>query len=429
MYRWYEQADLCVAYLNDVEDTSELSLSKSVWFTRGWTLQELIAPSHVALYNKQWNEIGTKLALKHVISKITKVQTEVLDGSLKLASCRAARKLRWAATRKTSRVEDQAYCLMGLFGVNMPLLYGERHNAFRRLQELILAKSQDQSLFVWRNTSDAPALMPLFAQSPRYFESCEDIEPPVRADIGTQMEMIGQRLTILVSTDHDTEASEVLRTQYDNDRELIFLTIVLNCYTTKQQLIHLELMWYYGWYRTRLVYHACPPRIRWAKLSVAARRDYISVRTGSSSISDHHIDLFADGRVTRRIYLQDPMLRDQSGLPVNSTIKLATTDAKTTHATSVESQSIIRLFLAITLVLKLAAKAWDHLMQLPDATWYGVIYYGVVWFVAIGLVLLGSGLVPPGMMSTFGLGWYSFVESSVIYWGSICAVMIYCSIT
>lgn len=112
--------------------------AKSRWFTRCWTLQELIAPKTVSFYGSAWNFLGTKVSLTALISTITGVDRTVLYAFGPMSSlgeiC-VARKMSWAANRQTSRVEDEAYCLLGLFGVNMPLLYGEGRAAFTRLQE------------------------------------------------------------------------------------------------------------------------------------------------------------------------------------------------------------------------------------------------------------------------------------------------------
>src|SRR5580700_5948612 len=157
MYRWYQDSGVCYAYLADVPPnavdhrTGAISpeFSKSRWFTRGWTLQELIAPSTVIFLDQKWQEIGTKSSLQRMISKITKIPTEILLGA-DLEGASVAQRMSWASKRKTTRVEDLAYCLMGMFGINMPLLYGEGERAFTRLQEEIIKVSDDYSLFAWK---------------------------------------------------------------------------------------------------------------------------------------------------------------------------------------------------------------------------------------------------------------------------------------
>jgi hypothetical protein len=96
----------------------------SRWFKRGWTLQELIAPVIVELYAADWSEIGTKSTLRAEIAAITGIDSEVLRGDKSPLSCSVAMRMGWAATRSTTRVEDRAYSLFGIFDVNMPLIYG-----------------------------------------------------------------------------------------------------------------------------------------------------------------------------------------------------------------------------------------------------------------------------------------------------------------
>ncbi|KAL0934021.1 het domain protein [Colletotrichum truncatum] len=184
MYRWYQKAKVCYAYLSDVQsatsnDPSEAASSfrNSRWFTRGWTLQELIAPRSVEFYARDWSFINTKQAddssFCHILAQITGVNESVLAGETLLSDISVANKMRWAASRETTRPEDMAYCLLGIFDVNMPLLYGEGMRAFVRLQEEILKESDDQSLFLWDFPSDgehaADTLFGLLAPSPSVF--------------------------------------------------------------------------------------------------------------------------------------------------------------------------------------------------------------------------------------------------------------------
>ncbi len=169
MYRWYQEAELCYAYLADVPSKP---LQQSRWFTRGWTLQELIAPLRVIFFNGEWEEIGTKETLGKDISDCTGIPIDILTGDVNLEEFSAAQRMSWAAKRQTSRIEDRAYCLMGLFGINMPLIYGEREAAFIRLQEEIMRISDDHSLFAWRHPNNQGGLL---ATSPVAFISCDDI--------------------------------------------------------------------------------------------------------------------------------------------------------------------------------------------------------------------------------------------------------------
>ncbi|KIK15642.1 hypothetical protein PISMIDRAFT_114778, partial [Pisolithus microcarpus 441] len=165
MYRWYCNADICYVYLNDV-DGSALPTEQDFirfgrsngwpeWFSRGWTLQELIAPTELEFFNKNWVSIGTKQNLAFTLQDITRIPRGGLKGGKTLNSINSrmrpsvAQIMSWAADRKTTRVEDRAYSLMGLFGVNMPMVYGEGPKAFQRLQLEIIRVTCDHSIFAW----------------------------------------------------------------------------------------------------------------------------------------------------------------------------------------------------------------------------------------------------------------------------------------
>jgi hypothetical protein len=174
--RWLYLSDVQVAEdtLEDLTTEAVLnSLSKSRWFTRGWTLSELLAPPRIVFFDASWRQIGTKVGLCDTLQRITGVPRSYLkEGASQsaLALLSVAEKMSWAARRQTTRIEDIAYCLMGLFGVHMPILYGEGERAFSRLQNEILKKTTDQSLFAWRRQAE-DALNPtsIFARSPSDF--------------------------------------------------------------------------------------------------------------------------------------------------------------------------------------------------------------------------------------------------------------------
>ncbi|KAJ4377743.1 hypothetical protein N0V83_000573 [Neocucurbitaria cava] len=158
MYRWYEQSKVCYAFLSDLSGDADLedALGKCRWFKRGWTLQELIAPKFVTcltillVYDARWNKRGVKTSLASQLSTITKINESVLRKESPLSHFCVAQKLSWAALRVTTRIEDSAYCLLGLLDLNMPLLYGEGEKAFRRLQDQIIQSSADLSIFAWQ---------------------------------------------------------------------------------------------------------------------------------------------------------------------------------------------------------------------------------------------------------------------------------------
>ncbi|KAI5997538.1 heterokaryon incompatibility protein-domain-containing protein [Pisolithus albus] len=159
MYRWYQHARVCYAYLSDVGEstlpaeqngeTYDKSYGWPEWFMRGWTLQELIAPNQIEFFNQNWAPIGNKQQLAPVLEEITRIPCDVLRDGLTGKRLSVAQIMSWAADRRTTRVEDRAYSLMGLFGVNMPMLYGEGKKAFRRLQLEIIREFDDQSVFAW----------------------------------------------------------------------------------------------------------------------------------------------------------------------------------------------------------------------------------------------------------------------------------------
>ncbi|ORY08191.1 hypothetical protein BCR34DRAFT_675109 [Clohesyomyces aquaticus] len=160
MFHWYRASARCYAYLSDVDalpGSDDLpDITHSRWFTRGWTLQELLAPASVQFYSSDWTFLGSKLRLCHELSHITNIDVNVLTtGTFDHISI--ATRLSWARSRKTTRIEDRAYCLMGIVGVDMPLLYGESERSFIRLQKEILKTSEDYSIFAWGPfTQDLP---------------------------------------------------------------------------------------------------------------------------------------------------------------------------------------------------------------------------------------------------------------------------------
>ncbi|KAI0401108.1 heterokaryon incompatibility protein-domain-containing protein [Xylaria palmicola] len=193
MFRWYSRADVCLAYLVDFalpqpEDTQERleTLSQSRWFRRGWTLQELIAPETVELYDMGWNLIGARHELSRELHETTSIAMDVLrrgprdfmttprsPAAETLRRYSVSEKMSWAADRQTTREEDIAYCLLGIFDINMPLLYGEGTKAFARLQKKVLKQTNDQSILVFdRLHTDS-----ILASSPSKFKTSVRVRP------------------------------------------------------------------------------------------------------------------------------------------------------------------------------------------------------------------------------------------------------------
>jgi hypothetical protein len=188
MFQWYKNAVVCYAYLSDlsprqdavmkdlrVDDSGQYyslashnELQGCKWFTRGWTLQELIAPKVVRFYDETWGFRGTKNDLTEPLGSITHIDDTVLRGYQTLADIAIAQRMKWASKRKTTRVEDVAYCLLGIFDVNMPLLYGEGNKAFTRLQEEIIKNNSDLSIFGW-----SPEERISVKRRPRFNDGCK----------------------------------------------------------------------------------------------------------------------------------------------------------------------------------------------------------------------------------------------------------------
>jgi hypothetical protein len=147
MFRWYQNAERCYVYLSDVSVRSrdgrfvhtewESAFRNSRWFIRGWTLQELLAPKVVDFYSRDHIRLGDKHSLGQQIVGITGIAIEALRGQ-SLSQFSIEERFSWTEKRQTTMEEDQAYCLLGIFGVFLPLIYGEgQSNALRRLRKEI----------------------------------------------------------------------------------------------------------------------------------------------------------------------------------------------------------------------------------------------------------------------------------------------------
>ena len=177
MWNWYAEAKECYVYLSDVYkqlDDSEAFRSDfkaSRWFRRGWTLQELLAPKSVIFYDRDWKVLGTKYRLRDLVHEASGIEEHNFIHQPRNACI--AKKMSWASQRETSRTEDLAYCLLGLFDINMPLLYGERHKAFQRLQQEIIRQSDDESIFAFKSLKPTDSM---FAPSPTDFAHAGQLE-------------------------------------------------------------------------------------------------------------------------------------------------------------------------------------------------------------------------------------------------------------
>ncbi|RPD58286.1 HET-domain-containing protein [Lentinus tigrinus ALCF2SS1-7] len=219
MFAWYRHADECIAFLQDVDETEDpyaedSQFRQSRWYTRGWTLQELIAPRRLVFVSKNWRVIGTKGSLAGLVEEITNVDFDVLTFRRTHARVSVARRMSWAANRQTTREEDRAYSLLGIFGVSIATVYGEGDNAFIRLQEEIMKHIPDQSIFAWgppmlrdisafSRTVSSPGkrhLRALLSISPDSFANSAEVVP-------VPPEMVSKRLGIKVPPLHFTLTS------------------------------------------------------------------------------------------------------------------------------------------------------------------------------------------------------------------------------
>ncbi|KAL8298630.1 hypothetical protein RB597_006618 [Gaeumannomyces tritici] len=199
MFLWYKEAAVCYAYIEDMPAPKSRGLTRaevvdhlrrSRWFGRGWTLQELLAPATVIFYDSAWRNVGTKAGFAIDISEFTNIHLTALLRPDELSAFSVAQRMSWAAGRTTTRVEDRAYSLFGLFDVNLPPLYGERDKAFLRLQQEIIKQNPDLSILCWDSLPRyGPSVLPkpsysLFAASPDDFEHCKSIDSGLMSRVG-----------------------------------------------------------------------------------------------------------------------------------------------------------------------------------------------------------------------------------------------------
>ncbi|KAL2693895.1 hypothetical protein Neosp_000461 [[Neocosmospora] mangrovei] len=211
MFRWYQEADICIAYLADVQHIDPRPadyvayLGDSDWFTRGWTLQELLAPRSVEFYSADWKHLGSKNNISLDLQRITGINAAYLNGHKEVTEASVAERMSWASGRQTTRVEDIAYCLLGIFNINMPLIYGERDKAFQRLQHAIIREIDDQTILAWGTSFIGPGEIdqshhehqPLLAKSPYAFKDCGDLVPfsSLQANARLEIHQDGIRIT------------------------------------------------------------------------------------------------------------------------------------------------------------------------------------------------------------------------------------------
>ncbi|KAK6858409.1 heterokaryon incompatibility protein-domain-containing protein [Apiospora arundinis] len=182
MFQWYKDSRVCYVYLSDLSTMAGIttSLGTCRWNRRGWTLQELIAPRRVEFFDHEWNFRGSKQNLLGVLSSVSGIDESVLAHKTLLSTVSVAAKMSWAARRETTRPEDIAYCLLGIFDINMPLLYGEGAKSFIRLQEEIIKINGDLSISVWtgmpgKGIQNAQRYSGILAEYPSQFKGCSQM--------------------------------------------------------------------------------------------------------------------------------------------------------------------------------------------------------------------------------------------------------------
>lgn len=185
------------------EDSGTIShLGQSRWFARGWTLQELLASPSAVFFDRDITLLGTAFDLRQQLAEITGIGIEYLTGVRNVHQASVACRMSWASKRQTTRGEDIAYCLLGIFDINMPLLYEEgSKGAFRRLQEAIIAQSDDQTIFAWTREMGPNSRSSVLAQSPSDFAECaflvssqHEAPPSQITSRGVQIYMTYERL-------------------------------------------------------------------------------------------------------------------------------------------------------------------------------------------------------------------------------------------
>ncbi|KAH7921932.1 hypothetical protein BV22DRAFT_692701 [Leucogyrophana mollusca] len=186
MFKWYRAAYICIAYLADSESVRDFT--HDAWFTRGWTLQELLAPRRIKFYGKGWKPLGDGLArdtgasvlderIMSAISRVTNIPEEELSG-FEAGTDMVHMKMTWAANRQTTRQEDRAYSLLGIFDVSMAVAYGEGRKAWDRLMELLVRECHE-----WEVFAGAAAFCEVLAPAPdRYLAVTPAAAAVIRRD-------------------------------------------------------------------------------------------------------------------------------------------------------------------------------------------------------------------------------------------------------
>ena len=246
MWLWYERSVICYVYLQDVEsqdvqsaDNFERELTRCRWITRGWCLQELLAPRNVLFLAHDWTALGFKTYLFFsrwserysqlpIYTTSISRTTGIPEAALSICKRRhysIAQRMSWAADRQTTRREDMAYCLIGLFDINMPLLYGERHRAFIRLQEELIRSQADHSILVFETAAVDGGLAWALASSPTKFKRFGNIRKPENDTFPYRMTNSGLEITLDVGLWHDQLGCIALLNCWDSNWNQMILRL------------------------------------------------------------------------------------------------------------------------------------------------------------------------------------------------------------
>ena len=252
MWAWYRKAVACYVYLHDVEavvtdpcsvlDAFRAALAQSDWFSRGWTLQELLAPIKLVFLDARWNRIGSRdePGLRKVVADVAGIKSCYFGNLEEVGAACVAERMRWVSKRATTRIEDLAYCMLGIFNVNMPLLYGEGYRAFVRLQLEIIKMTDDETIFAWVN----PRLQVsgLLAEHPSSFAE-------IAADEIHRQECIDRAPFMMTPKGLELE---IYASSYE--KRDVKLNIPLNCYVKNKGWVMITLSRFDAstWFRTDL---------------------------------------------------------------------------------------------------------------------------------------------------------------------------------
>ncbi|GJN77985.1 hypothetical protein PLIIFM63780_001478 [Purpureocillium lilacinum] len=338
MFRWYQEASVCIAYLADVGPVGD-GFEASCWFTRGWTLQELIAPRKVLFYGGDWAQLGTRVSLKGLIREVTGIPEQLLAprdfNDERLDAFSVAQRMSWAAARVTTRPEDVAYCLLGIFDINMPLLYGEgRAKAFKRLQEEIIKSTEDESLYAWRCRPESLRerhFWGLLADSPAAFGNYRGLLP-VRSRYLSR-----RRAGKTVSVTNRGLKLEVLLTPFPNDASGTIFFAFLDCDVRREgstsTLAPAILLQRTAWDSDADFIRIRPDILALSMMNVVVLPDEISLKVGAG-LGDHNAALAE--AIPRQIsvphncmaalppsgILFDPQVEYSGNLPVQVTVNV-----------------------------------------------------------------------------------------------------------